>query len=111
MTVYPIDQRSSNGNLLKQGDQFIKGNDSVDPDLDDAGNKNYGQNGYGGASSDLPGERTASGFLPDCKLPADYRREDWQNRKVDAKPYPLAHGMKTPGAVKMSTAVSHPVKR
>ena len=24
----------------------------------------YGQNGYGGASSDLPGENTSSGFLP-----------------------------------------------
>ena|ERR1700676_2818153 len=26
----------------------------------------YGQNGYGGASSDLPGENTRSGFLPEC---------------------------------------------
>jgi len=24
----------------------------------------YGQNGYGGASSDVPGENTSSGFLP-----------------------------------------------
>lgn len=24
----------------------------------------YGQNGYGGASSDMPGENTGSGFLP-----------------------------------------------
>jgi len=26
--------------------------------------RGYGQNGYGGASSDLPGENTNSGFLP-----------------------------------------------
>lgn len=26
----------------------------------------FGQNGYGGASSDLPGENTRSGFLPEC---------------------------------------------
>lgn len=30
----------------------------------------YGQNGFNGASSDLPGERTTSGFLPDCDLSA-----------------------------------------
>ena len=30
----------------------------------------YGQNGFGGASSDLPGERTTSGFLPDTDLAA-----------------------------------------
>jgi len=28
----------------------------------------YGQNGYGGASSDLPGENTRSGFLPECDI-------------------------------------------
>ncbi len=30
----------------------------------------YGQNGYAGASSDLPGENTQSGFLPGCDLAA-----------------------------------------
>jgi hypothetical protein len=28
----------------------------------------YGQNGYAGASSDMPGENTRSGFLPACDL-------------------------------------------
>jgi len=28
----------------------------------------YGQNAFAGASNDLPGQRTKSGFLPDCNL-------------------------------------------
>lgn len=107
----PIDSRTSNGSLLRQGDQYIKGSQSVDPDLDDAGNSNYGQNGYGGASSDLPGQHTTSGFLPQCKVPADAKGLDWQNRKVSDKSYPLAHGMKTPGVVKIAKTNAHPVKR
>lgn len=53
--------------------------------------KNYGQNGYGGASSDLPGQRTTSGFLPDPGTPVND-----QLRKVKADPLPAAFGMKKP---------------
>jgi hypothetical protein len=42
----------------------------------------YGQNGYDGASSDLPGQDTRiPGFLPKVKVPKD----DWQTRKVAPK--------------------------
>jgi hypothetical protein len=44
-------------------------------------NNGYGQNGYDGASSDLPGKKTTSGFLPQSKVPTD----DWQTRKVAPK--------------------------
>lgn len=50
----------------------------------------YGQNGYQGPSSDLPGQHTTSGFLPQVGVP----KSDWQTRKVDATPFPPAHGMK-----------------
>lgn len=94
--VNPIDARSSNGSLLIQGNQYIKGNQDADPDLDDAGNKGYGQNGYGGASSDLPGQHTCSGFLPECKLPKDANGPDWQTRPVSSKPLAPAHGQHGP---------------
>ena len=51
----------------------------------------YGRNGYSGPSSDLPGKKTTSGFLPACELPA--ATDDWQTRKVNANPYPTTHGM------------------
>lgn len=35
----------------------------------------YGQNGFGQASSDLPGENTQSGFLPACDLATAYGRD------------------------------------
>lgn len=50
--------------------------------------RGYGQNGYGGASSDMPGERTTSGFLPDCKLASAVNS---QMRTVSAKPFPPAN--------------------
>ena len=50
----------------------------------------YGQNGYSGASSDLPGQRTTSGFLPQGAVPTD----PWQTRQVDTKNVPTTFGMK-----------------
>jgi hypothetical protein len=43
----------------------------------------YGQNGFQGASSDLPGEKTKTGggFAPAASVPGD----GWQTRKVSAK--------------------------
>lgn len=86
-------------------------------------NKNgYGQNGYGGASSDNPGESTQSGFLPAPDLqgaydkvsktdglykggrsgkgnppaPKDFKQPAFtapQTRTVSAESYPLSFGM------------------
>lgn len=53
----------------------------------------YGQNGYGGASSDEPGQRTTSGFLPQTSLEAG-KAANKQTRKVDATPFPAAFGCK-----------------
>lgn len=53
--------------------------------------KNYGQNGYGGASSDLPGQRTTSGFLNTMTPPVND-----QLRKVKADALPASFGMKKP---------------
>ena len=64
-------------------------------------NNGYGQNGYQGPSSDLPGKRTTSGFLPEneCKLNPDYRKDhDWQTRAVKTDAYPTHPGMKSPAA-------------
>jgi len=95
-------------NLLLQGNQYIKSNQSAEADEASEGKSRlYGQNGYNGASSDLPGEHTCSGFLPECKLPADYKGADWQNRKVSADPFPKAHGMKTPSAPIKIAAKTH----
>ena len=51
----------------------------------------YGQNGYQGPSSDLPGQHTTSGFLPAATVPHD----DWQTRKVSGDQYAPACGMKS----------------
>jgi hypothetical protein len=56
--------------------------------------RGYGQNGYGGASSDLPGQRTTSGFLPQTDLAAaQAARKKIQERTVTAAPPPLSYGM------------------
>lgn len=55
----------------------------------------YGQNGYAGASSDLPGENTTSGFLPQTNL-ADGNKANVQNRTVKSDPYPTTFGMHKP---------------
>ena len=57
----------------------------------------YGQNGYSGASSDLPGQKTTSGVLPQVAVPAD----NWQTRNVGTKNVPSTFGMK--GAAKGPT--------
>lgn len=59
----------------------------------------YGQNGYQGASSALPGQKVTSGFLPEVKLPDGVTAKvnegaNWQTRAVDAAQYPASHGMK-----------------
>jgi hypothetical protein len=85
--------------------------------------RGYGQNGFNGASSDLPGERTTSGFLPDCDLsaaiaqdtPSDPSRQTLngkgnpptprskptlsgpQARKISANQYPTAFGTRKRG--------------
>lgn len=54
----------------------------------------YGQNGFAGASSDMPGESTRSGFLPGVDLPkamADMKAVE--TRKVSANSPPLSFGM------------------
>jgi hypothetical protein len=50
----------------------------------------YGQNGAQNASSDLPGEKTTSGFLPKGVVPNDAT----QVRTVSAQPIAPAHGMR-----------------
>lgn len=61
-------------------------------------NNGYGQNGYQGASSDLPGQATRMnrdyGLATDpVKNKADC---DWQTRSVSKEAYPTTFGMKTP---------------
>lgn len=54
---------------------------------------NYGKNRFSGASSDVPGEHTTSGFLPQVTLPDD----KWQTRKVDDTALPTAKGLAPSG--------------
>ena len=55
----------------------------------------YGQNGAQNASSDLPGGKTTSGFLPQGSVPSG----DWQTRHVSAEQkVATAHGHKNPNA-------------
>ena len=54
----------------------------------------YGQNGYQGPSSDMPGEHTTSGFLPQAVV----KIGDWQTRTVSDKGYPIHPGMHSPDA-------------
>jgi hypothetical protein len=56
----------------------------------------YGQNGYQGASSDLPGQSTR--MDRDYGLPADPSSApgEWQTRKASKEAYKPAFGMKAP---------------
>lgn len=98
--AFPIDsQTAQSTNLIQQGNQFIRSNESAAPDDDSTDKSLYGQNGYAGPSSDLPGKRTTSGFLPELEpnkeIVKNYAKdEDFQTRKVSANQYPAAHGMK-----------------
>lgn len=111
--AFPIDsQAAKSASLLEQGDQFIKSNESADPDGDK--DVSYGQNGYTGASSDLPGQRTTSGFLPELEpnkeIVKNYAKdESFQTRKVSAEQYPAAHGMKPRTQANIFSAPSRPV--
>src|SRR5260221_11048541 len=71
--------------LLQDGDQFIVAS-KLKPE------NSYGQNGFQGASSDLPGQKTTSGFLPETKLPAS----NLQMRKVSAAPIAVHPGRSAP---------------
>lgn len=66
------------------GDAFISSHEKPE--------NSYGQNGYQGPSSDLPGQHTTSDFLPQAEVPTD----DWQTRSVSKEPYAPAFGMKAP---------------
>jgi hypothetical protein len=89
--------------------------DTADTDTDtfieshEPANNKYGQNGYQGPSSDLPGQHTTSGFLKQVELPkAD---ANFQTRKIDASAYPTHPGMSAQTAPgKIPSAVDHPVK-
>lgn len=52
-------------------------------------NAGFGQNGFTGPSSDTPGKRTTSGFLPGPGAPVND-----QLRTAKADPYPTTFGMK-----------------
>lgn len=87
--------------------------------------RGYGQNQFGGASSDLPGENTQSGFLPGTDIsagtsgtvggtdgaypggrtgkappraagPKDAGIRGTETRRVSADPYPTTFGMHKP---------------
>jgi hypothetical protein len=57
-------------------------------------NNKYGQNGYLGASSDLPGQKTR--MNRDYGLDADPSADagNWQTRKVSQEQYPTTFGIK-----------------
>ena len=67
----------------------------------------YGQNGYQGASSDLPGKRTrmdtqygtlgADKIIGSTRQSRDAQNIDGQTRTVSKEGYKPAHGMKAPG--------------
>lgn len=68
--------------------------DALKPD-----NSGYGQNGFGGASSDLPGKHTCSYFLPETDLgKALSERKLAQQRPISAEPLPTTFGNHKPKA-------------
>ena len=54
----------------------------------------YGQNNFGGASSDLPNERTSSNFLPQAGTPINDQTRMLQNSGKE-KVVPDAFGMQS----------------
>jgi len=64
---------------------------SSTPNLKDE-KRGYGQGGFGGASSDLPGENTKSELARDCPTPGT--SSTGQTRTVSGTEYATAHGMK-----------------
>lgn len=72
----------------------------------------YGQNGYQGPSSDLPGQHTV--MDRDFGLASDPSADagNWQTRKVSAEPYATAHGNHKPSSLKvLSYNERRPVER
>jgi hypothetical protein len=65
-------------------------------------NNHYGENGYQGPSSDLPGQHTTTGFAKTEDVVRDLVKADGfsdQTRKIDpAQRVPTAHGMKSPNS-------------
>lgn len=54
----------------------------------------YGQNGFGGASSDLPNEATTAGLLPQADLAgAKVARKKIQERPISDQLMPTSFGM------------------
>ena len=102
------------GTLLRQGDQYIRSNESAAPDGDRSDTTLYGQNGYSGPSSDLPGKRTTSGFLPELEptkglVENRFKDDGWQTRKVAADQLAAAHGQKPRAQANVFSAPSRPV--
>jgi hypothetical protein len=85
-------QKSTTIEVMKMTDagdeEFVGSHEKAD--------NGYGQNGFQGPASDLPGQHTTSDFLPQCTIPARTSdgTPDWQTRQVKADQYPVAHGMK-----------------
>lgn len=78
----------------------------------------YGQNGYQGASSDLPGQKTrmntdygtlgADNIINSTRKSRDTGNIDGQTRSVKSEAYAPAHGMKSPGEpAKVPAANTH----
>jgi hypothetical protein len=86
------------GNLLKNGEQLIAS--------DEPAKNGYGQNGYQGQSSDLPGKITSSNFLPKAGAPSNV-----QTRTVSAEQLPAAHGHKGSAPGPKLGAPKNPPKR
>jgi hypothetical protein len=64
-------------------------------------NSGYGENGFSGPSSDMPGDKpTVSGFLPQATIPSRTSdgTADWQTRKLADGNVPIHPGMKSPAA-------------
>ncbi|HEY5305181.1 MAG TPA: hypothetical protein VIJ52_00740 [Pseudolabrys sp.] len=56
----------------------------------------YGRNGATNASSDLPRQKTTSGFLPACELPTGNSQTRDVSTGQKFAPSPAGHGMKSP---------------
>lgn len=72
----------------------------------------YGQNGYQGPASDLPGQHTRiEGLSTPAVVPGRTSdgTPDWQTRKVSAAPFATAHGHRDRGSenVKISGALHY----
>jgi hypothetical protein len=67
----------------------------------------FGQNGFQGPSSDLPGQNTTSGLLPKVIVPNDAT----QQRTISKQPIAPAHGMRDRAAEAPATIPSKTSRR